>query len=302
MSQPKVFWAVTASLLCLAACGGPDKPVGSIDQSQREAALRTLLESQFDEVRSLSEGRVAVRRGVNWAYVDEAGQLITKFVFSGADEFSEGLAAVEVDSKKGFIDKSGKFAISPRFLSAGPFRDGLADAQEAGGKAGYIDHTGAFVIAPQFDIALMFSEGFAAVEQRDKWGFINTAGTFIVRPSFVSARSFSEGLAEVEVGSLYVKDLDNDKPNRWGFIDGTGKLAIPARFDDVWLGFTDGSIPAKVGSKWGYIDKSGEFFIKPRFDAAQPFVDGIAKVQTGTGAFAESGCINKSGEGVQCPQ
>jgi hypothetical protein len=171
-----------------------------------------------------------------------------------------------------------------------------------GRKQGYIDHTGCFAIAPQFDIALSFSEGFAGVELREKWGFVNKVGKFIVLPSFVSVRSFSDGLAAVEVGSLYVGNLDSYKPNQWGFIDSTGKLVIPARFDDVWLGFLHGSIAAKVGGQWGYINRSGEFFIKPRFEAAEPFsAKGVAKVEVGTGAFARSGCINRSGEGVECP-
>jgi hypothetical protein len=67
----------------------------------------------------------------------------------------------------------------------------------------------------------------------------------------------------------------------------------------VGFAFLYGSIPAEVNGKWGYIDKSGSFFIQPRFSAAEPFSkDGIAKVRNWNG----SGCINKLGESIECPQ
>lgn len=55
---------------------------------------------------------------------------------------------------------------------------------------------------------------------------------------------FSEGLAVVEVDG------------KRGFIDTTGKMAIPAGFD-VAGSFSQGLASVKIDGKWGFIDKAG---------------------------------------------
>ena len=55
--------------------------------------------SQFDHVGSFADGLAPVRKGVMWAYADESGKTITKFVFEEAEAFSEGLAAVKTNGK-----------------------------------------------------------------------------------------------------------------------------------------------------------------------------------------------------------
>ena len=66
----------------------------------------------------------------------------------------------------------------------------------------------------------------------------------IIEARFQGARTFSEGLAAVTV---------NDKQ---GFIDRTGKMAIPATFD-VAKDFGEGLAPVKTGNAYRYIDKQG---------------------------------------------
>ncbi|MDE7413690.1 MAG: WG repeat-containing protein, partial [Muribaculaceae bacterium] len=58
------------------------------------------------------------------------------------------------------------------------------------------------------------------------------------------AWDFSDGLAPVKIGG------------KKGFIDKSGELVIPAKYDDAW-NFSDGLALVKIGGKWGYIDKSG---------------------------------------------
>ena len=126
---------------------------------------------------------------------------------------------------------------------------------------------------------------------------------------FDAVRHFSDGLAAVCVGE------------KWGFIDGTGKLVVPASFDVVG-DFHDGLAPATMtvapitpaktrtreketrriiekdgagivlddyvpartpGSapKWGFIDKAGRWAVSPRFSYARAFCEGRAAVCVG---------------------
>src|ERR1700761_2885479 len=51
---------------------------------------------------------------------------------------------------------------------------------------------------------------------------------------------------------------------KWGFINTSGRLVIPADFDFAW-GFSEGLASAWKDGKAGYIDESGKFVIPPQF-------------------------------------
>jgi hypothetical protein len=62
-----------------------------------------------------------------------------------------------------------------------------------------------------------------------------------------------------------------------GYIDHSGKIAIPLRFDEV-RPFSEGLAGVRVDDDWGYIDTSGKFVIKPQLFEISPFSGGIASV------------------------
>lgn len=64
---------------------------------------------------------------------------------------------------------------------------------------------------------------------------------------------------------------------RAGYIDQTGKVVIPLKFDEA-RDFTEGLAPVRVGEDWGYIDRTGRFVIKPQFFEAGRFSEGFAQV------------------------
>ena len=91
---------------------------------------------------------------------------------------------------------------------------------------------------------------------------------------FGAAGEFHDGLAAVK--------LSGAEGGKWGYVDRTGTLAIPARFTMAGR-FNDGMAAAKVqssdGELWGFIDKSGSFVIPPRFSEATVLADGLAPVR-----------------------
>ena len=90
-----------------------------------------------------------------------------------------------------------------------------------------------------------------------------------------------------------------------GFIDRTGKIVIPLKFESVGDFYngravalfrsrtTAKSCDAK-GGKYGYIDRTGEVVIPPQFDEARDFSEGLAVVKIGE----KSGYIDVSGNFV----
>ena len=71
----------------------------------------------------------------------KTGSFVINPQFDDAASFSEGLAAVRIGDfetgRSGFIDKTGTYVINPQFGFANAFSDGLA-AVRIGGKWGFI--------------------------------------------------------------------------------------------------------------------------------------------------------------------
>ena len=63
----------------------------------------------------------------------------------------------------------------------------------------------------------------------------------------------------------------------WGFIDKTGELVIPLMYESA-LNFSGGLAAVCLDGKWGYIDAAGEVVIPFEYRYATPFIDGLAAV------------------------
>lgn len=86
-------------------------------------------------------------------------------------------------------------------------------------------------------------KGFARLEagpERDRGATM----VVVIEPRFEDCRGFAEGLAAVQLGG------------RWGFVDGSGRLAIPALFEEVSQ-FRDGSAVVRIGGQQLLIDRTG---------------------------------------------
>ncbi|MFA4986941.1 MAG: WG repeat-containing protein, partial [Candidatus Brocadiia bacterium] len=120
--------------------------------------FRRLSDREFDEVGLLGGGKVAVRIGSRWGFIDLARGADIPAMYGNVAFFSEGLCPVQVrllangdidmreawDSKGeapgpllwGYIDENGRFAITPRYHAAGEFSGGVAKVTlEEAGKA-----------------------------------------------------------------------------------------------------------------------------------------------------------------------
>ncbi|WP_310484382.1 WG repeat-containing protein [Chamaesiphon sp. VAR_48_metabat_403] len=67
--------------------------------------------------------------------------------------------------------------------------------------------------------------------------------------------------------------------DRFGYIDSTGKIIIPAQFDRA-ENFSEGLATVEVGGKFGCIDKTGKLVIPARFNFINKFKNGLAAANT----------------------
>ena len=250
-----------------------------------------------------------------WGHMNVRGDLVVFPQFEWSDYEFDGMLRVVVGGRTGFLNAVGNWSIEPGFVWADRFSEGVAVVRDARG-VGLVDKAGKWLVEPRERNGLRgaqrFSEGLAAVQLEDSGliGFIDRRGVVVVRPRFARARNFREGLAMVEAanergqvvrgyidkrGQMTLVDergsfqdlgdfhegLAPAKSNgRWGFVDKTLRLRVPARFDAV-KDFSDGVAPVVLEGRAGYIDKTGELIAEPVWRSAEEFSDGVGMVGDG---------------------
>ncbi|MCB0600001.1 MAG: WG repeat-containing protein [Saprospiraceae bacterium] len=73
--------------------------------------------------------------------------------------------------------------------------------------------------------------------------------------------------------------------DKWGFLDETGQVVIPAQFDQIGS-FSQNLCPVNTGGKWGYIRPNGAWAIPAGYKGGWMFNQGIARVWNFDGSFA----------------
>lgn len=112
-------------------------------------------------------------------------------------------------------------------------------------------------------------------------------GSAVVAPArFEYCGRHAAGLAQV------VEKTRDGSRGKMGFLDLSGSLAIPMRFDDAGE-FSEGLARARVGRSFGFIDRSGRFVVEPQFLLVRDFREGLACV---TRENYKYGFIDKSGK------
>lgn len=230
--------------------------------------------------------------GSRWGYLDRTGRVAIPAAFDAAAPFSEGRAAIRAGGLTGYIDPTGRVVVTPAFVSADPFAGGrgrVAVRTPDGLRYGFVAPDGTLAVAATLPRASSYSDGLALVrlETGRPTGFQRFLGTLTGAPDddgyaaldrdgrvalafpFREVLAFSEGLAPVRARG------------GWGFVDTSGRVAIPPAFDGPAYLFTEGLARVVQGGLVGFADTTGRLAIAPRFAAAGPFSEGLAAVLTG---------------------
>lgn len=239
------------------------------------------------DVDQLVYGAVSNRRGtVGYVFLDRTGEvhLATKYFVQGP--FREGLAPVATAvTKNGLLgryrhmDRTGKIVSEPINHELSKSSEGLPVADMADISNSYVaiaddntrlwgfaDQNGKVMISPRFISVGEFREGLVPVvaditKVEREWGYAGTSGEVVIAPAFRYANSFSEGLAVVQI-LAWVTNPHNPggivREPKYGYIDHTGAFAIPAWFDHADP-FHNGLARVDEAGIRGFIDKSGKY-------------------------------------------
>lgn len=225
--------------------------------------------------------------------------------FPDLPRFSEGLAPVSENGRWGYIDCSGEFAVAPQFGSARPFSDGIAAVREgtyplAAGKAMWINHSGHVIYTGQTrHFQTDFHDGFLLLaDEKNGWepGYVDKDFRWKIAAQSVFRSGFHEGFA--------VFGLGDAASRKFGFIDASGKVVIPAKYDrasdfkEGLAGVCTWTPSGQVTKVWhcGFVDSGGQTIIPLAFKSASAFSEGRALAERPDGVKE---IIDKSGRIVR---
>ncbi len=245
---------------------------------------------EYDSVYTYHRGLAVVTRGGLMGCIDMDGKLVVpeEYAISG---FVDGLAPAR-RGDEWYLIKAPGGGLIPVGAPAGvkydaiySFAGGYALVQ-AGNKYGMTDSAGKILVPAEYDEVKHFSEGMAAVRNNGKWGYVDSSGTLAVPCSYTAAGNFIGGLATVVSGK------------KAGLIGRDGRLATPVEYDAIHDPDSDGMRCAQKNGLYGFLDASGKLAIPCRYINPGSFAGGCAAVATNEG----TAIIDKTGKTLSWPQ
>lgn len=250
------------------------------DQGQEICPLRYSIVAPFAEgLSSVHLGDIATGK---WGYLDTTGREVIPPTYDEAYSFQDGLACVTKDKLSGYIDKTGKVVIPLQYQEAHPFSHGVAPVKKDN-RWQLIDHAGRTLalLDVKYSLVYSFAEGFAPAAvgtdqygSGGKWGYIDETGKEVLPMKYLAADDFHDGIARV---------MTREDPAHWDYIDKTGRALITNY--GIGFGFSEGLAMVQVNDKWGFIDRTGKLVIPTRYDSAADFNAGAALVSTENDIF-----------------
>jgi hypothetical protein len=211
-------------------------------------------------------------------FIDETGRVQDFHGLKVSKSFSESLTTAsrtpEGSSSRNvlLVDRTGHVVAAVDAYWMEPFSEGWAAfaANETvrvlkpdhsfGHRRGYINKRGQVTIAPKFAYAGRFSEGLAAIALDGPCWVAGWAASPFPAPS-----------AKVQWTSCGPQAADwVTEPCRHGYIDKSGRLVIPARYE-LAQEFSNGRAAVRLSGKWGFIDRNGTAITPFHFDEVRSF-------------------------------
>jgi len=248
--------------------------------------------SFFDQAFILGNGFVRCSENGKWGILKNQNETILPFVYSEIQPFKTAsgyLFSIRQDQKEGLANEKGLLLVSLKYESVKPAKDQMVLAR-LNGKWGLLNAKEEWVVENKYDSLVAHTKRMDEADfplfayRKGKSAMVNAKGVFLHdfmegkwifagegtfflfnegvfslwnglgKPagdlSFENALPFAEGKAPVQI------------QGKWGFINPSGRLVIPARFEAV-LFFQKGIGYAKEKGLWGVMKNNGSWLVKP---------------------------------------
>ena len=133
-----------------------------------DAGGEELVPLEYDGFLPCEDGTAALLSGESWAYVNEDGELLTRFLYSSVTGFSENAAWVRSGSRRNIVNRSGRVLFSVPGENVLPCSGGVIPVQDQEGLWGIYDRTGNLLVDFEYNRALHW-DGFLWLKRGDLW-------------------------------------------------------------------------------------------------------------------------------------
>lgn len=214
--------------------------------------------SEYDSVRSFSEGRAVVERDGKFGFFDQTGKVVIPIIYREADDFKDGSASVYGNIDYGTIDLEGNPVVNQYaeeidmgdyyIIAAGSYGDeGIAnyktkailldpvyeDISYVGNgifkvksdyyTSGFYNANTKKLVEPKYDYLDIDAENGKVIYKEDdrKYGMMDLNGNSILEPIYSKCSSEENGLY------LVGKSYD------YGLVDTSGKVILETEYDEI---------------------------------------------------------------------
>lgn len=243
---------------------------------------KIVIPAQFQAYSPWKDDVHRLEKGGKWALFDNAsGQWLTPIgKYDGIEKPFDGFAIVREGDLYGLINMQGEEVVPVSYPAIGIINGHYfyQDKEEKmglvlpsgellpgkeGGMVGFGDNRYTFLVTDgvcrvldrqgehEFSFACdsigFFSEDVLPFYKKKKWGAMRIDGSVVFSPKYQKIAHFEGGMCGV------VKD------DRWGYVDKSGKLAIPNKYENGMAFDNYSQITAvKWKGKWGLVDRTGK--------------------------------------------
>ena len=223
----------------------------------------------------------------DWGFIDTTGNVVIPIIYDWVGSFHNGRSVYKDNGKYGLMDNKGNITVPAEYNNIFVRDEGWNVMKD--GLNGIIDKNGEFIVP--MGNKYRSSDGLFIVEIRDendvlKFGFADIDDNWIIPPIYNNVGLFSEGLAWAFI-------YDTEKGfGKSMFIDKTGEVILNINdlgYIDCANSFSDGLCLVQKDGKFGFIDKTGNLVIPAIYD----YLDDSPISRTGPDSFQDERAVVK---------
>jgi len=213
---------------------------------------------EYDSIKTYINGILIVSKDKKWGAIHEAGVVVIPCESESEEVlFNKELTKLNLVN---FYDVELEHDISiQKFKKSIEVDKGTTHFEEIE-LYGLVDNQGRTIVPCVFnyiDTAFFYRR----VLFNDKWGYINDSGKLVIPCQYEDVGQFDRKSSAKE--TLYLAKVKNN--NKWGYIDSKANEIIPCIYDEL-RGFHNNLCYFCIDEKVGYIDRTGKLVIPPKYD------------------------------------
>ncbi len=239
---------------------------------------------------------VETENNIKCGLIDVEGKDILPPIFQEMTVVDDNSYKFKLNGKFGLVDSHGIILAGNKYIEIGEFISGIARVIVIAGHEntknyGLIDKTGKEILPP-FNQYISEPYGvFISIKVDGKWGILDLKTRSVnYIPNASSIEQSSNDLWKFNVGgvwrkvTIYYDENGNRKEEmrteggNWGFVDNSGKIIIPAIYEQVFC-VSEDIAAVKYKGKYGFININGKIVVPFEYDNWKSnYEDGVGKL------------------------